>query len=440
MTHFKSQEESDQITILIPTLNRSNFLIRALSYYVKVGFKGWICIGDSSNVQHSERIKRVVYTLEDKLKIIYKYFPKPPYINDSMCVKEMIEIAPTPYLVFSGDDDFLVPSSLCQCAAFLDNHPEYTAAHGFRILFHLNKRKGTDHIVKTDYIQQHILEAEKASERWAGYIRHAFATQFYVQRKETWRRSFRDIPFVSSKYLGPELMPCSLTAILGKVKQLDCLSTMFQSTPGSDGSWSTHSLYHFTLRPEWSASVQGIRNSIVEALMEKDNIKSKEANDIFDKEFWNHIKVSFTWPYRIKYGSFPIRKLDVVCNITNFQENAYSLLTHPNWSHSVKIIRESQVEAIIQHQRVDREKAQEIFDKELWKHILILLTLQYQRKYGVEDSTSLNQEMDKERSLSHEYRKMLSLEAMLDSSSPYHKDFLPAYKIVAGEYAKLNQA
>ena len=78
MTHFKSQEESDQITILIPTLNRSNFLIRALSYYVKVGFKGWICIGDSSNVQHSERIKRVVYTLEDKLKIIYKYFPKPP--------------------------------------------------------------------------------------------------------------------------------------------------------------------------------------------------------------------------------------------------------------------------------------------------------------------------------------------------------------------------
>jgi glycosyltransferase domain-containing protein len=408
-------------------------LIRALSYYVKVGFKGWICIGDSSNVQHSERIKRVVCALEDKIKIIYKFFPKPPYMNDSMCLKEMIEIAPTPYLVYSGDDDLLVPSSLGQCAAFLEKHPEYSAAHGYRILFHLNTRNGKDYIVKSDYIQQHILEAEKASERWLGYIRHAFSTQFYVQRKETWRRMYRDIPLVSSKYLGPELMPCSLTAILGKVKQLDCLSTLFQSTSGSDGSWSNHSLYHFALSSDWSTSVQGFRNSIVEALMEKDNMKGKQANEIFDREFWHHIKVSFAWPYQIRYGSFPNRKFDVACNVTNYHENAYSLLIDPNWPHAIKTMRESQVKVIIKNVDVDPEKAEEMFDKDLWGQLLILLTWQYQRKYGAENFTSINQEMDKERSLGHEYNRMLSLEAMLNPSSPYHMDFLPAYKIVTGD-------
>ena len=135
-------DKEAEVSILIPTLNRSEFLIRALSYYCKVEFKGWICIGDSSNAQHNERIKSVIYALEDKLNIIYKYSPKPPYTNDSMCMKELIEIAPTPYVVYAGDDDFLVTSALAQFAAYLEDHSEYVAAHGLRLAYNLKTEGG----------------------------------------------------------------------------------------------------------------------------------------------------------------------------------------------------------------------------------------------------------------------------------------------------------
>ena len=113
------------ISILIPTMNRPDFLVRALRYYAKVGFDGYICIGDSSDTQHVEKTKHAIQLFEKKINIIYRYFPSPPYTHNGMVIKELIELAPTAFAVFSGDDDFLVPRGLEKCVVFLNNNPEY---------------------------------------------------------------------------------------------------------------------------------------------------------------------------------------------------------------------------------------------------------------------------------------------------------------------------
>jgi len=420
-------EKEAEVSILIPTLNRSDFLIRALSYYGKVGFKGWICIGDSSDVQHSEKIKSIVHALEDKLNIIYTYFPKPPF-NIQMCFKKLVETAPTPYVVYSGDDDLLIPSSLARCAAFLEDHPEYIAAHGLRIAYKLRNGGEFGEIEHIHYVQQHIWESEKASERWVGYVRHAISTQYYVHRKEIWKRIYQNTASVPSFYLGAEFLPCSLTAILGKVKQLECLSTLFQI---QDNIRSVGWFFDIAVHPDWSQSVQGLRHSIVEALMQQDGVNEKIAQEIFDREFWHHIKSVLTWQYQKKYGDLRPGEIAVSFNLTDSCQSVYTLITHPGWSDSIRAIRANGIKAIAQNNGVDIEKAPEIFERGLWFYLLLHLNKQYQGKYGVEQPAN---QADRGQNISRDYGNLLSLENLLNPESPFHKDFMPAYQIVTKAY------
>ena len=64
----------DQITILTPTMNRSEFVLRSLQYYAKVGFTGTFMIGDSSNELERTKIESYIAEYKSKLRIIYLYF------------------------------------------------------------------------------------------------------------------------------------------------------------------------------------------------------------------------------------------------------------------------------------------------------------------------------------------------------------------------------
>ena len=113
------------MTLIVPTMNRSDFLVRQLGYYRDVGFQGCICIGDSSDTVHVERTKRALKAFQGKLNIVYREYP---HLNDAECLKQLLDLVVTPYAAFVADDDFLVPAALEQCARFLDNHPDYSAA------------------------------------------------------------------------------------------------------------------------------------------------------------------------------------------------------------------------------------------------------------------------------------------------------------------------
>jgi len=277
------------ISILIPTLNRSDFLIRALHYYSNVGFRGYICIGDSSNEQHSEKNKYVIQALKDKINIIYRTFPNPPYIHVGMVMKELIKLAPTPYAVYAGDDDFVIPKGLERCVTFLENHPEYTAAHGIRVAVRLKSSGAFGNLESANFVPQPILEHETATERWVGYMRNAISTQYSVHRTETWRRMYRNVASVPIQYLGPELLPCSMSSILGKIKGLDCLSVVFQQNENRYLNWDKQSMYYLINQPDWFTSFQILRNCLTRALVQKDGISNKKAQEIVDRELWHHI-------------------------------------------------------------------------------------------------------------------------------------------------------
>lgn len=321
------------ISILIPTLNRSDFLIRALYYYARVGFKGYICIGDSSNAQHVKKTKRAIQKLGDKIKIIYRNFPNPPYIHDGMVMKELIKLVPTSYAVYAGDDDFVIPNGLEKCIAFLDKHPEYSAAHGIRVVVCLKSSEAFGEIESAHYSSQPILEQETAAERWIGYMRKAVSTQYSVHRIKTWGRMYRNVASIPIRYFGPELLPCSMSSILGKIKGLDCLSVVFQKNENRYLNWGKQSMYNLITQKDWFVSFKTIRDCITEELIQQDDIDKKEAQEIFNRELWHHISSILQWQYRNKYREFNSRDV-IIMTIKRFPY-LFALVRHL-WKKSSK--------------------------------------------------------------------------------------------------------
>lgn len=291
----KTEGGEMKIGILIPTLNRPDYLIRVLEYYNKLKFDGIIYIADSSTSENAEKIKKCIEGLS--IDVDYFYYSQNTYPHDGACIKEILEHVSTPYCAFSGDDDFFVPSSLRKCAEFLESNPDYSAAHGFRLNFYME-----DRILTGGFLTKgHEIETDQVGRRWQEYMRNGISTQHYVHRLETWKKMYEnaDLP---SRYLAPELLPCGITAIEGKIKFIDCLHIAFDKSSEKQGmDFDKVSYFDLMNKPEWSKTYKGMRKNIVSALAGK-GLNKETAESIFLQEMWSHSTSVMAAQYNLKYS------------------------------------------------------------------------------------------------------------------------------------------
>ena len=106
-----------KVAILIPTLNRIDFVIRTIKYYVSIDSPHPIFIGDASSKSSKEL---VINAAENKIDIYYFHWEN---LNDRKTLSELAQEASKTnsidYCAYHGDDDFFVPESLSKCADFL---------------------------------------------------------------------------------------------------------------------------------------------------------------------------------------------------------------------------------------------------------------------------------------------------------------------------------
>ena len=110
-------------TIIIPTNERHDLLLRAIDYYKN--FSCNILIADSS------RIKINCIFPEN---IFYKHLPGLSFVEKIVEVAKMVT---TPYLCMSGDDDYLLESGLAEGARFLENNLDFVSVQGRILSFKL---------------------------------------------------------------------------------------------------------------------------------------------------------------------------------------------------------------------------------------------------------------------------------------------------------------
>lgn len=283
------------ITIVIPTKNRSEFLSRLLNYYAVSGFQHWISVGDSSEPAHIQKTKNVIQKLSRKIKVKYQECPTE---TAPVCLQRLFNEVTTPYAVYSGDDDFFVSNGLEKCIEFLENHKEYSGVNAKAALFLVDNNKG---ICSVGGYKQKSIEADTASQRFRDFMTDYFVTLFGVYRTDVCRRMLRDASAMpttspSGVSFAGEMMPCSLSAILGKIKHLDCLYLFRQV-----GHTRSSDTFDRITNPDWFSAYQVFHDSLTEALIQQDGITSEKAHEVIKQSFWFCLNKVLNRKYQIRY-------------------------------------------------------------------------------------------------------------------------------------------
>jgi glycosyltransferase domain-containing protein len=200
-------------TIIIPTLERHDILLRAIDYYQH--FNCNVLIVDSSD-------NRFIHKFPDN--IIYKYLPKMGY---GQKIYEAAKDITTPYVCTVADDDYIIESGLMTGVCFLDDNPDYASAQGRYYKFELienrvtfSPRYGLDschYDVESNDTSSRIIRA------FNPYMHHFYAIHRTELFTKSWKlASFFKNPFWENLPL-PELTQILTPMCYGKHKILPML-------------------------------------------------------------------------------------------------------------------------------------------------------------------------------------------------------------------------
>ena len=277
------------VSILIPTLNRPEFLYRALKYYRKVGFEGVFYIGDSSDRDNASKNLLNIDKMRESLNIDYKYYEKDRY-DVALVLKDQIERAKTPYIAICCDDDFLNVNGVRKCAKFLENNADYVSARGIRLNFSLKEiNEVYGEIDQLHLVPSLYLENNSARVRWATYMNCDLSTMYNVHKKDIFQKMFQHIEKVSIPDFRNELLQSSTTCLLGKTKNLDVLYNLVQLHEGSISYSGRVTIFDQIMSAGWSASIKFMSTFVSEQLMEKDMLNDEQSKSFVYNEFEKYL-------------------------------------------------------------------------------------------------------------------------------------------------------
>jgi glycosyltransferase domain-containing protein len=262
-----------KVALLVPTLNRIDFVIRLINYYASINSPHPIFIGDASS-QSSKDL--VIKAAQDKLDIYYYHWEK---LNDRKTMIKLAEKAQSAnvsnYCVFSGDDDFFVLESLSKCAEFLDENLEYATAQGRAFIFKLNKDGpyGDLQIINI-YWDKKELHGETALERINEITSNYWVPNFSVHRINEFKDDISNgVDKIVDKMCG-EYANSITFAMRGKSKFIDCLYF----------ARNVHSSIDHLSRGDWiknedfELSYIELINSVSEILSRNHNLSLDDSN------------------------------------------------------------------------------------------------------------------------------------------------------------------
>lgn len=120
---------ADDLTIVIPTHNRS-VQCRSLLRFLRAGSRtGPIMIADSSDGEHAGRNRSVC----ESLGVAYRQYP--PAIGFCEKMIDALAAVGTPFATMAPDDDLVLPDAIAECRTFLADHEDYVAAWGYVLEF-----------------------------------------------------------------------------------------------------------------------------------------------------------------------------------------------------------------------------------------------------------------------------------------------------------------
>jgi glycosyltransferase domain-containing protein len=274
------------IAIIIPTLNRPDFIIRQLQYYNETAKDITVYIGDGSTLESRTKVAKIINIFKN-LQVVHLDCSG---LNDRNTIFKLITTVKEPYCAYVGDDDYLIPSSLKLLAAFLDEHPDYRTAQGRGILFStMNDNVYGDLVYCDNYWGVPESENQLPRDRLKEFGENYFVPLFSLHRTEEFIEDW--VPFVdlSDRSFG-ELAPNFLTIVRGKSKFIDCLYLIRQN---HKSRYHLPSGMDWLATPDWYPSYKVFENAITLAIVEIEGIHElvarQSVKEVMHSYFANHL-------------------------------------------------------------------------------------------------------------------------------------------------------
>lgn len=272
-------------------MNRPDFMIRQLEYYIKVKCPHPIYIGDASNEENKRKFQTALEKLSEHLTIHYYAQLESITIPESRLnlYTSVIE----KYCVFSGDDDYQIPNSITRCAEFLENNPEYSSASGYSVAFRLTNNGVYGELKRLSDYPRGQIESLTAAQRLIEMMTKFSITEFSVQKTKDMIKCLT-ITGMKDRALSTDVLPSAMSSVLGKSKILDCLSLIRQldnpkESPIDSFDWFTGK--------NFNSSYEIWRETLAKEISTIDNISMDEALKSAKKALWSYFNVNLPTEY-----------------------------------------------------------------------------------------------------------------------------------------------
>jgi glycosyltransferase domain-containing protein len=295
------------LTIVVPTYNRPDLLLRLVSYYAQAGYQGKLLLADSSDKTVYEKTRAQTDLLAERLTIRHCYFPGRS-VSEAMYDATML--LDTDYACLLPDDDFIVPRTAMKCMDFLANNPDFVAAHGLGALVASHDGEA-NRIDGATFYPQTISVDDLPSVRLDKHLKNYSVSLFSVFRLDAFRILFSStVPEpgegeLRDKSFKDELLPCCLSVLLGKIGQVDGLYLIRQV---HNQRYLLKTWFHWITGTDWSASYQYFRKRLARELTLQDTLSMEDAGTLVDECFSAYLAGSIALKTRVTQPRYTFLK------------------------------------------------------------------------------------------------------------------------------------
>lgn len=205
-----------KLTMIIPTMNRPDFVKRALTFYSRLGVDYKFIVGDGSIDEMAQKTKHIC-------RIFNAEYHNLPDYSVGETIKFLNTFVTTKYCCLLCDDDLILPNAIIRIIDFLDYNNDFTSGNGHGCGFRLNKKGPFGKIVDLDDYKQEGIYSTTSVARVNELINNSFVLLFAVYRTEAWVKMWEHCGQTHEIGINDEIIPNFVSAAFGKTYHVNNL-------------------------------------------------------------------------------------------------------------------------------------------------------------------------------------------------------------------------
>jgi len=259
----------DKVTIVMPTIGRTKYVLMNISALHDGGFGGELVIADSSSRAEYEKANAEIKNINHGFVIHHHHTPGKNVFEATSVGAVAVK---TPFVVWCADDDFMVPKTLHECGKFLEQNTDYSAAIGHAAIAGLH---GAEIYHVGPYVMRGVEDGHTSSERVVNLFADYAVVHFAVVRKDIFMRCVApSAPALKDMFVGVEIMWNAIYVICGKIAYLNALA-MVRTSHAQSVNYPD--IIEQITRDDWAASVRGFVEYTAQVLQETEGVDAGEA-------------------------------------------------------------------------------------------------------------------------------------------------------------------